>query len=105
MGVGRRGARPWARVFTDPAKVHDIEHHGQYFTVPGPFLCEPSAQRTPLLFQAGASARGVRFAAAHAEAVFVSGPTPMWCVHRYERCEQKQRGWAVTLGPSRCSRW
>lgn len=28
-------------VFTDPAKVHDIEHHGQYFTVPGPFLCEP----------------------------------------------------------------
>ncbi|SLC93925.1 Possible monooxygenase [Mycobacteroides abscessus subsp. abscessus] len=63
-------------VFTDPAKVHDIEHHGQYFTVPGPFLCEPSAQRTPLLFQAGASARGVRFAAAHAEAVFVSGPTP-----------------------------
>jgi alkanesulfonate monooxygenase SsuD/methylene tetrahydromethanopterin reductase-like flavin-dependent oxidoreductase (luciferase family) len=28
------------------------------------------------LFQAGASSRGVRFAAAHAEAVFVSGPTP-----------------------------
>lgn len=63
-------------IFTDPAKVHDIEHHGRYFTVPGPFLCEPSAQRTPVLFQAGTSPRGVRFAAAHAEAVFVSGPTP-----------------------------
>lgn len=63
-------------VFTDPAKVHDIEHKGTYFTVPGPFLCEPSPQRTPVLFQAGASPRGVRFAAAHAEAVFVSGPTP-----------------------------
>ncbi|OHT48064.1 LLM class flavin-dependent oxidoreductase [Mycobacteroides chelonae] len=63
-------------VFTDPAKVHDIAHHGRYFTVPGPFLCEPSPQRTPVLFQAGASARGVQFAAAHAEAVFVSGPTP-----------------------------
>ncbi|OBB18868.1 5,10-methylene tetrahydromethanopterin reductase [Mycolicibacterium setense] len=63
-------------VFTDPAKVHDIEHKGQYFSVPGPFLCEPSPQRTPMLFQAGASPRGVRFAAAHAEAVFVSGPTP-----------------------------
>ncbi|WP_078327215.1 LLM class flavin-dependent oxidoreductase [Mycobacteroides salmoniphilum] len=63
-------------IFTDPAKVHDIEHHGRYFTVPGPFLCEPSAQRTPVLFQAGTSPRGVQFAAAHAEAVFVSGPTP-----------------------------
>jgi FMN-dependent oxidoreductase (nitrilotriacetate monooxygenase family) len=63
-------------VFTDPAKVHDIEHKGKYFSVPGPFLCEPSPQRTPVLFQAGASPRGVRFAAAHAEAVFVSGPTP-----------------------------
>jgi FMN-dependent oxidoreductase (nitrilotriacetate monooxygenase family) len=67
---------PQRGVFTDPAKVHDIEHKGKYFSVPGPFLCEPSPQRTPVLFQAGASPRGVRFAAAHAEAVFVSGPTP-----------------------------
>ena len=67
---------PERGVFTDPAKVHDIEHKGKYFSVPGPFLCEPSPQRTPVLFQAGASPRGVRFAAAHAEAVFVSGPTP-----------------------------
>ncbi len=63
-------------IFIDPAKVHDIGHEGRYFSVPGPFLCEPSPQRTPVLFQAGASPRGVQFAAAHAEAVFVSGPTP-----------------------------
>ncbi|GAA5115167.1 LLM class flavin-dependent oxidoreductase [Pseudonocardia adelaidensis] len=63
-------------VYTDPAKVHDIEHKGRYFEVPGPFLCEPSPQRTPVIFQAGASSRGSRFAAAHAEAVFVNGPTP-----------------------------
>lgn len=63
-------------VFTDPAKVHDIGHKGRYFTVPGPFLCEPSPQRTPVLFQAGASPRGTEFAASHAEAVFVSGPSP-----------------------------
>jgi len=63
-------------VFTDPVKVHDIEHEGTHFSVPGPFLCEPSPQRTPTLFQAGASPRGVRFAAEHAEAVFVSGPSP-----------------------------
>jgi FMN-dependent oxidoreductase (nitrilotriacetate monooxygenase family) len=63
-------------VFTDPTKVHDIEHKGRYFSVPGPFLCEPSPQRTPVLFQAGASPRGVEFAAANAEAAFISGPTP-----------------------------
>jgi FMN-dependent oxidoreductase (nitrilotriacetate monooxygenase family) len=63
-------------VFADPAKVHDIEHKGRYFEVPGPFLSEPSPQRTPVLFQAGASPRGIRFAGTHAEAVFVSGPTP-----------------------------
>jgi FMN-dependent oxidoreductase (nitrilotriacetate monooxygenase family) len=63
-------------VFTEPGKVHDIEHKGRYFEVPGPFLCEPSPQRTPVLFQAGASPRGSRFAGTHAEAVFVSGPNP-----------------------------
>ncbi|GLY71135.1 LLM class flavin-dependent oxidoreductase [Amycolatopsis taiwanensis] len=63
-------------VFTDPAKVHDINHKGKYFTVRGPHLCEPSPQRTPVLFQAGASPRGMKFAASHAEAVFVSGPSP-----------------------------
>src|SRR5690606_4710801 len=62
-------------VYTDPAKVHDIEHKGRFFEVPGPFLCEPSPQRTPVIFQAGASSRGSRFAATHAEAVFVNGPT------------------------------
>jgi long-chain alkane monooxygenase len=62
-------------VYTDPAKVHDIGHHGTWFDVPGPFLCEPSAQRTPAIFQAGASPRGLAFAGRHAEAVFVSGPS------------------------------
>ncbi|MCP5899128.1 LLM class flavin-dependent oxidoreductase, partial [Klebsiella pneumoniae] len=38
-------------------------------------LCEPSPQRTPVLYQAGASSRGRAFAARHAECVFVSGPS------------------------------
>jgi ribosome biogenesis GTPase A len=36
-------------------------------------LAEPSPQRTPLLYQAGSSARGSRFAATHAECVFLNG--------------------------------
>ena len=63
-------------IFTDPAKVHDINHEGKYFSVPGAHLSEPSPQRTPFLFQAGASARGRLFAAKHAEAVFLTGTNP-----------------------------
>ncbi|MCI2238840.1 LLM class flavin-dependent oxidoreductase [Paenibacillus sp. TRM 82003] len=62
-------------VYADPAKVHDIGHHGRWFDVPGAFLCEPSPQRTPVVFQAGSSPRGQEFAARHAECVFVIGPT------------------------------
>ncbi|RQN38803.1 LLM class flavin-dependent oxidoreductase [Paraburkholderia tropica] len=63
------------RVFTHPERVHEIGHKGKYFEVPGYHLCEPSPQRTPVLFQAGASGPGKRFAAEHAECVFVAAPT------------------------------
>lgn len=56
--------------FADPDKVHAINHKGEFFSIPGPHLVEPSPQRTPVLFQAGSSPRGRRFAAKHAEAVF-----------------------------------
>jgi FMN-dependent oxidoreductase (nitrilotriacetate monooxygenase family) len=62
-------------IYTDPAKVHPIEHEGTYFKVPGIHLSEPSAQRTPLLYQAGTSTRGKRFAAENAEAIFAAAPT------------------------------
>jgi FMN-dependent oxidoreductase (nitrilotriacetate monooxygenase family) len=62
-------------VFADPSKVHPILHKGRYFDTPDVHLCEPSPQRTPLLFQAGSSPRGKRFAGKHAECVFVSQPS------------------------------
>lgn len=62
-------------VFTDPSKVHEIGHHGEHFTVPGIHISEPSPQRTPVIYQAGASPRGVAFAAGNAEAIFVAAPT------------------------------
>ncbi|MBV9919575.1 MAG: NtaA/DmoA family FMN-dependent monooxygenase, partial [Pseudonocardia sp.] len=61
-------------VFTDPAKVHPAAHRGTHFSVPDAFLCEPSPQRTPALFQAGASSAGREFGARHAEAVFLVDP-------------------------------
>ena len=62
-------------IYTDPAKVHPIRHRGAHYQVPGFHLCEPSPQRTPVLYQAGTSSRGKAFAARHAECVFVSGPS------------------------------
>ncbi|NHZ96698.1 LLM class flavin-dependent oxidoreductase [Massilia sp. CCM 8734] len=62
-------------VYADPDKVHPINHEGRHYKVPGIHLCEPSPQRTPFLYQAGASPRGMAFAARHAEATFVSGPS------------------------------
>lgn len=62
-------------VYADPAKVHGIEHEGTYFKVPGFHLCEPSAQRSPVIYQAGASSRGRAFAAANAECIFVAAPS------------------------------
>jgi FMN-dependent oxidoreductase (nitrilotriacetate monooxygenase family) len=58
--------------YIDPRKVHEIGHHGPYYTVIGPHLTEPSPQRTPLLFQAAASDVGIGFAGRHAEILFTS---------------------------------
>ncbi|KAI9700233.1 MAG: hypothetical protein M1820_006901 [Bogoriella megaspora] len=61
--------------YADPKGVRQINHEGKYFRVPGPHLCEPSRQRTPFLFQAGTSTAGRKFAATHAEAIFLNGHT------------------------------
>ncbi|MDH0731638.1 LLM class flavin-dependent oxidoreductase [Pseudomonas sichuanensis] len=61
------------RVYARPDKVHKVTHHGEFYDVEGYHLCEPSPQRTPVLFQAGSSARGLAFAGNHAECVFISG--------------------------------
>lgn len=62
-----------AGVYADPARVRAVSHDGPYIRMEGVHLSEPSPQRTPVLFQAGSSARGQRFAGAHAECVFVNG--------------------------------
>jgi len=62
-------------IFTDPRKVRRIQHHGAHFNLDAIHLCEPSPQRTPVLYQAGSSSKGRDFAARHAECVFVSGPS------------------------------
>jgi FMN-dependent oxidoreductase (nitrilotriacetate monooxygenase family) len=61
------------RIYTDPAKVRYINHVGEHFRVAGPHLCQPSRQRTPVLYQATGSPAGIEFAGRHAEVVFTGG--------------------------------
>lgn len=63
-------------VYADINRIHKINHKGPRYSVEGPHLPSPSPQRTPVLYQAGGSARGRRFAAEHAEAVFIIAPSP-----------------------------
>ena len=62
---------PIKGVIADPHHIRKVHHHGAHFKVDAIHLAHPSPQRTPFLFQAGASNRGKDFAARHAEAVFL----------------------------------
>jgi alkanesulfonate monooxygenase SsuD/methylene tetrahydromethanopterin reductase-like flavin-dependent oxidoreductase (luciferase family) len=52
-----------------------VRHQGKQFRVDAIPLWEPSPQRTPVLYQAGASDRGRIFAARNAECVFINPST------------------------------
>lgn len=65
-----------AGLYADPAKVHRIHHRGERYRVLGPHLTQPSRQRTPVLFQAGSSGAGRRFASRHAEGTFITALNP-----------------------------
>lgn len=82
------------RIFTDPSKVHQIHHHGRFFQSEGVFQVSPSPQRTPVLFQAGASPRGTAFATRHAECVFIGGDHPEKIKQHVQRlrAQAKQQG-------------
>ena len=60
-------------VLIDPARVHPLSYRGDYFSSHGLFKVPPGPQRTPVLFQAGASGRGRDFGARNAEAMFIQG--------------------------------
>lgn len=60
-------------VFFDPAKLHRLNHEGEYFSVQGPLNIARSRQGQPVVFQAGSSDSGRTLAAKTADAIF-TGP-------------------------------
>lgn len=61
-------------VFMDISKMHTLNHVGRYYSVKGPLNASRPPQGYPVIFQAGASERGMEFAAATAEVVFANQP-------------------------------
>jgi FMN-dependent oxidoreductase (nitrilotriacetate monooxygenase family) len=62
-------------IFLDPAKVHKVDHHGQFFDVAGPLNVARSPQGRPVVVQAGASESGRNLAARTAEVIFTANQT------------------------------
>lgn len=61
--------------YTDPSKIHALDHRGEHFSVAGPLTVPRPPQGHPVLVQAGASDIGKRFAARYAEVIFTSHPS------------------------------
>ena len=59
--------------FAEPSAVRRVRHEGAQYRLDAMHLVAPTPQRTPVLYQAGASDRGRAFAGRHAECVFVNG--------------------------------
>lgn len=62
-------------IHSDPDKVREINHIGEFFRVAGPLNVPRSPQGYPVLVQAGSSEDGKGFAARYAEAVFTAQQT------------------------------
>lgn len=77
------------KVYTNPEKVRYIDHVGEHFKVAGPHLCQPSRQRTPVLFQATGSPAGIEFAGRHAEVVFTGGHDTQSVRHNIQAMRRK----------------
>lgn len=61
--------------YFDPAKMHQLNHKGEHFTVAGPLNVRRSPQGRPVLVQAGASEPGLDLAARLAETTFTAQRT------------------------------
>ncbi|RDW63906.1 luciferase-like protein [Coleophoma crateriformis] len=91
------GAQKWQaepEMAYDPSKVHRIEYQGKYLKFSGVQQAHPSPQRTPLIFQAGASKAGIAFGGKHAEAIFCAHSSVADC----KRYTQSVRAAAAAAG-------
>jgi len=76
-------------IYADPAKVHELNHEGEFFSVRGPLTVPRGPQGRPVIIQAGSSGRGREFASRWAELIFTGDPGIE--VARSHYADQKER--------------
>src|SRR5260370_992855 len=74
IGFGLTATVPAHQPYTFARDVTTLDHLTHRAIVI--HMSAPSPQRTPVLFQAGTSPRGLRFAGRHAEGIFIGARTP-----------------------------
>jgi FMN-dependent oxidoreductase (nitrilotriacetate monooxygenase family) len=77
--------RPDGTVTVDPLRIHDTNHVGEHFSVEEALDVSRVVEDLPVIFQAGASEAGIRFAARFGEAIFVAAPDLAHAHEYYER--------------------
>ena len=61
-------------IYAEPDRIEKIDHNGKYFRCTATPSVLPSQQGRPVLFQAGSSGRGQKFAVTHADVIFSIQP-------------------------------
>ncbi|MFB9329380.1 LLM class flavin-dependent oxidoreductase [Paenibacillus aurantiacus] len=79
-------------VFFDPAKMHALNHEGEFFSVKGPLNIARSKQGRPVIFQAGASEVGKNYAAKEADAIFTGHETIEEAIAFYQDVKRRAAG-------------
>ncbi|MFC4098060.1 LLM class flavin-dependent oxidoreductase [Paenibacillus xanthanilyticus] len=79
-------------VFFDPAKMHALDHEGEFFSVKGPLNIARSKQGRPVIFQAGASEVGRNYAAKEADAIFTGHETVEEAIAFYQDVKRRAAG-------------
>jgi len=87
-------------VLIDPAKVHTIDHRGDYYASRGPLNSGPCPQGRPVIAQAGGSAQGRAIAARYADTI-VAHPKGIAAMREY-REDVRARMRAAGRDPDRC---
>jgi alkanesulfonate monooxygenase SsuD/methylene tetrahydromethanopterin reductase-like flavin-dependent oxidoreductase (luciferase family) len=87
-------------VLIDPAKVHTIDHRGEYYASRGPLNSGPCPQGRPVIAQAGGSAKGRAIASQYADTI-VAHPKGVQAMKDY-RDDVRARMVAAGRDPNTC---